>query len=237
MDNLELIIKAHEGDKEARDKLVFENTGLIWSMVKRFTGRGYDVEDLFQIGCVGILKAIDKFDMSFDVKFSTYAVPMILGEIKRFIRDDGMVKVSRSLKENGWKIKTVEAELTAILGREPTIEEMAAKVELSREEIVMTMEANREVDSIHRVVYENDGGEVCLGDQIADECNEDKLENHMVLKKLIEELNDKEKDIIGMRYFGEQTQTQVAEKLGISQVQVSRLEKKILLRLREKMQT
>ena len=237
MDNLELIIKAHEGDKEARDKLVFENTGLIWSMVKRFTGRGYDVEDLFQIGCVGILKAIDKFDMSFDVKFSTYAVPMILGEIKRFIRDDGMVKVSRSLKENGWKIKTVEAELTAILGREPTIEEMAAKVELSREEIVMTMEANREVDSIHRVVYENDGGEVYLGDQIADECNEDKLENHMVLKKLIEELNDKEKDIIGMRYFGEQTQTQVAEKLGISQVQVSRLEKKILLRLREKMQT
>ncbi len=236
MDNLELITRAHDGDKEARDQLVFENTGLIWSMVKRFAGRGYDMEDLFQIGCVGILKAIDKFDMSFEVKFSTYAVPMILGEIKRFIRDDGMVKVSRSLKENGWRIKAVEAELTATLGREPTIDEVAAQVELSREEIVMTLEANRDVDSIHRVVYENDGGEVCLGDQIAGDQVEEKLENHIVLKKLLEELSDKEKDIIGMRYFGEQTQTQVAEKLGISQVQVSRLEKKILLRLREKME-
>ena len=179
MDNLELIMKAHQGDKEARDQLVFENTGLIWSMVKRFTGRGYDAEDLFQIGCVGILKAIDKFDMSFDVKFSTYAVPMILGEIKRFIRDDGMVKVSRSLKENGWRIKTVEAELTSMLGREPTVDEIATRVELTREEIVMTMEANREVDSIHRVVYENDGGEVCLGDQIAGEQEEEKVENHI----------------------------------------------------------
>lgn len=236
MDNLELIEKAHQGDKEARDKLVFENTGLIWSMVKRFTGRGYDAEDLFQIGCVGILKAIDKFDMSFDVKFSTYAVPMILGEIKRFIRDDGMVKVSRSIKENGWKIKAVDAELTAILGREPTVEEIASRVELTREEVVMTLEANKDVDSIHRVVYENDGGEVCLGDQIAGEQEEEKVENHMVLKKLLEELSEKERDIIGMRYFGEQTQTQVADRLGISQVQVSRLEKKILLRLREKME-
>lgn len=236
MDNLELIMKAHQGDKEARDQLVFENTGLIWSMVKRFTGRGYDAEDLFQIGCVGILKAIDKFDMSFDVKFSTYAVPMILGEIKRFIRDDGMVKVSRSLKENGWRIKTVEAELTSMLGREPTVDEIATRVELTREEIVMTMEANREVDSIHRVVYENDGGEVCLGDQIAGEQEEEKVENHMVLRNLLEELSQKERDIIGMRYFGEQTQMQVADRLGISQVQVSRLEKKILLHLRERME-
>ncbi len=235
MDNLELIIKAHEGDKEARDKLVFENTGLIWSMVRRFSGRGHDLEDLFQIGCIGILKAIDKFDMSFDVKFSTYAVPMILGEIKRFIRDDGMVKVSRSLKENGWRIKNAEAELTATLGREPTIEELSSYTELSREEIVMTLEANRDVDSINRVIYENDGSEVCLCDQIPDEQISDKLENHMVLKKLLEELPDKDKEIIAMRYFGEQTQTQVAERLGISQVQVSRLEKKILTRLREKM--
>ena len=235
MDNLELIIKAHEGDKEARDKLVFENTGLIWSMVRRFSGRGHDLEDLFQIGCIGILKAIDKFDMSFDVKFSTYAVPMILGEIKRFIRDDGMVKVSRSLKENGWRIKNAEAELTATLGREPTIEELSSYTELSREEIVMTLEANRDVDSINRVIYENDVSEVCLCDQITDEQISDKLENHMVLKKLLEELPDKDKEIIAMRYFGEQTQTQVAERLGISQVQVSRLEKKILTRLREKM--
>lgn len=232
---MELIAKAHEGDKEARDKLVFENTGLIWSMVRRFSGRGHELEDLFQIGCIGILKAIDKFDMSFDVKFSTYAVPMILGEIKRFIRDDGMVKVSRSLKENGWRIRNAEAELTATLGREPTIDELACHTELTREEIVITLEANRDVDSIHRVIYENDGSEVCLGDQIPDEQVSDKLENHMVLKKLLEELPDKEKEIIAMRYFGEQTQTQVAERLGVSQVQVSRLEKKILMGLREKM--
>lgn len=236
MDNLELIKRAHMGDKEARDGLVFENTGLIWSIVKRFSGRGYDLEDLFQIGCVGILKAIDKFDMSFDVKFSTYAVPMILGEIKRFLRDDGMVKISRSVKENGWKIRTAETELSLKLGREPTIDEIAKHVELSREEVVMTLEANREVESIHKVLYENDGNEVCVGDQVAAKVDDDRLENHLVLKKLLEELPEKEKDIIRMRYFGEKTQTQVAVIMGISQVQVSRLEKKILLRLREKME-
>lgn len=235
MDNLKLIERAHMGDKEARDDLVFENTGLIWSIVRRFAGRGYDPEDLFQIGCVGILKAIDKFDLSYDVKFSTYAVPMILGEIKRFLRDDGMVKVSRSLKENGWKIRNAETELSLKLGREPTIDEIAGFVELTREDVVMTLEANRDVESIHRVLYENDGNEVCVGDQVAAETQDDNLENHLVLKKLLEELPDKEKSIINMRYFGEKTQTQVAEILGISQVQVSRLEKKILLRLREKM--
>lgn len=236
MDNIELIKRAHMGDKKARDQLVFENTGLIWSMVKRFSGRGCDLEDLFQIGCVGILKAIDKFDLAYDVKFSTYAVPMILGEIKRFLRDDGMVKVSRSLKENGWKIRLAETELSAELGREPTIDEVAAKVEMSREDVVMTLEANREVESIHKVVYENDGGEVCIGDQIADKEAGDELENHMVLKNLLAELPEKDKRIIRMRYFSDKTQSQVAEVMGISQVQVSRLEKKILLRLREKME-
>lgn len=230
-----MIKRAHMGDKQARDDLVFENTGLIWSIVRRFSGRGYDPEDLFQIGCVGILKAIDKFDLSFDVKFSTYAVPMILGEIKRFLRDDGMVKVSRSLKENGWRIRNAETELSIKLGREPTIDEIAGFVELSREDVVMTLEANREVESIHKVLYENDGNEVCVGDQVAAESSGDNLENYLVLKKLLEELPEKEKDIIRMRYFGEKTQMQVAEIMGISQVQVSRLEKKILLRLREKM--
>ncbi len=236
MDNIELIKRAHMGDKEARDELVYENTGLIWSMVRRFSGRGYDMEDLFQIGCVGILKAIDKFDLAFDVKFSTYAVPMILGEIKRFLRDDGMMKVSRTLKENGWHIRVAEAELSGELGREPTIDELAKRVEMSREEVVMTIEANREVESLYKVVYDNDGGEVCLGDQIADKNKEEELENHMVLKKLLQELPEKDKSIISMRYFGNKTQSQVAEMMGISQVQVSRLEKKILLRLREKME-
>ena len=236
MDNLELIKLAHMGDKEARDTLVFENTGLIWSIVRRFTGRGYELDDLFQIGCIGILKAIDKFDMTYDVKFSTYAVPMILGEIKRFIRDDGMVKLSRSVKENGWRIRNAESELIASLGREPTIDEIARYIELTREEVVYTLEANREVESINRVIYENEGNEVCIGDQVADKSDGEELVNRIVLKKLIEELKDKEKIIINMRYFSDKTQAQVAESLGISQVQVSRLEKKILLRLREKME-
>ena len=236
MDNIELIKLAHQGDKEARDALVFENTGLIWSIVRRFTGRGYEAEDLFQIGCIGILKAIDKFDMSYDVKFSTYAVPMILGEIKRFIRDDGLVKVSRGIKENGWRIRNAEAELVSILGREPTIEEIASKVELSREEVVLTMEANREVESINRVVYENEGNEVCIGDQVADKKDGEELVNRIVLKKVLEELEDKEKIIIQMRYFMDKTQAQVAENLGVSQVQISRLEKRILRSLREKME-
>lgn len=236
MDNLELIKRAHLGDKAARDQLVCENTGLIWSMVKRFSGRGYDLEDLFQIGCVGILKAIDKFDMTFDVKFSTYAVPMILGEIKRFIRDDGMVKLSRSVKENGWKIRNAETELALKFGREPTIDEIATYVELSREDVVMTMEANRDVESINKVLYENDGNEVCVGDMVCSEENNEKIVNHIVVRKLLEELNDKEKQVIRLRYFNDKTQSQVAMTMGISQVQVSRLEKKILLRLREKME-
>lgn len=236
MDNLELIKLAHMGDKEARDKLVFENTGLIWSIVKRFVGRGHEAEDLFQIGCIGILKAIDKFDMTYDVKFSTYAVPMIMGEIKRFIRDDGMVKVSRLVKENGWRIRNVEAELMGALGREPTIEEIASRVEMSREDVVLTLEANRDVESINRVVYENDGNEVCVGDQVADKSNNEELVNRIVLNSLLKKLSDKEKLIIEMRYFLDKTQSQVAENLGISQVQVSRLEKKILLGLRENME-
>ncbi len=236
MDNLELIKLAHMGDKEARDKLVFENTGLIWSIVKRFVGRGHEAEDLFQIGCIGILNAIDKFDMSYDVKFSTYAVPMIMGEIKRFIRDDGMVKVSRLVKENGWRIRNVEAELMGALGREPTIEEIASRVEMSREDVVLTLEANRDVESINRVVYENDGNEVCVGDQVADKSNNEELVNRIVLNSLLKKLSDKEKLIIEMRYFLDKTQSQVAENLGISQVQVSRLEKKILLGLRENME-
>ena len=174
--------------------------------------------------------------MTYDVKFSTYAVPMILGEIKRFIRDDGMVKLSRSVKENGWRIRNAESELIASLGREPTIDEIARYIEMTREEVVYTLEANREVESINRVIYENEGNEVCIGDQVADKSDGEELVNRIVLKKLIEELKDKEKIIINMRYFSDKTQAQVAESLGISQVQVSRLEKKILLRLREKME-
>jgi len=236
---IRLIEAAHQGDKEARDRLVTENMGLIWSIVRRFSGRGYELEDLFQIGSIGLLKAIDKFDTSYEVKFSTYAVPMIQGEIKRFLRDDGMVKVSRTLKENGWKIKKAAEQLAFQLGRDATLEEIASTTELSVEDIILAMEANEEVESIYRTVYQGDGNEIYLLDKI-ESGEEDtpgqteQLLNHMMLEQLLNELSKDEKKLIMMRYFKEKTQTEVAKELGISQVQVSRLEKKILLRMRGK---
>jgi RNA polymerase sporulation-specific sigma factor len=236
MDTLELIRQAHEGDKEARDRIVKENVGLVWSIVRRFKGRGCEMEDLFQIGCIGILKAIDKFDLSYDVKFSTYAVSLITGEIKRFLRDDGMVKVSRSLKENGWKIHLAAEQLSQKYGREATIDEIAIATELSLEDIVMAMEANVEVESIYKSVYQSDGNEIYLIDRLPEEKDEnEKILNHMMLKQLLGELDEQERQLIELRYFREMTQMQVAKVLGTSQVQVSRMEKKILQKLRGKL--
>ncbi len=230
-----LIEKSHAGDKQAREVLIEKNLGLVHHIVKRFLNRGVDAEDLFQIGCIGLMKAIDKFDLGFDVKFSTYAVPMISGEIKRFLRDDGMVKVSRSLKENGWKITRAREQFQHEHGREPTLEEIAKVTGLSTEEAVMAMDAGAEVESIYKSIYQSDGNEIYLVDQIASKNNErEKLLNHMLLKQLLSELEGEEKELIRLRYFQGKTQTEVAERLGISQVQVSRLEKKILRRLRDK---
>lgn len=241
-DTKELILRAHNGDKAARDKLVLENIGLVYSVSRRFAGRGYELEDINQIGTIGLIKAIDKFDDSFDVRFSTYAVPMIAGEIKRFLRDDGMLKVSRSLKENGYRIKKASDELVSQNGREATIEELAAATELSVEDVVMALEANTDVESIYRTIYQNDGNEVYLvdklsgssGDTIKDEFAgaQEQLLNSILLEQLLAELDELEGKLIMLRYFKEMTQTQVADKLGISQVQVSRLEKKILRKLR-----
>lgn len=238
-DVIRLIEAAHRGDKEARDRLVTENMGLVWSIVRRFSGRGYELEDLFQIGSIGLLKAIDKFDTSYEVKFSTYAVPMIQGEIKRFLRDDGMVKVSRTLKENGWKVKKAAEQLAFKLGRDATLEEIATTTELSVEDIIMAMEANEEVESIYRTVYQGDGNEIYLLDKIESGGNgeigqTETLLNHMMLEQLLDELSIEEKKLIILRYYKEKTQMEVAKELGISQVQVSRLEKKILLRMRGK---
>lgn len=230
-----LIEKSHAGDKQAREVLIEKNLGLVHHIVKRFLNRGVDAEDLFQIGCIGLMKAIDKFDLAFDVKFSTYAVPMISGEIKRFLRDDGMVKVSRSLKENGWKITRAREQFQHEHGREPTLEEIAKVTGLSTEEVVMAMDAGAEVESIYKSIYQSDGNEIYLVDQIASKNNErEKLLNHMLLKQLLSELEGEEKELIRLRYFQGKTQTEVAERLGISQVQVSRLEKRILRRLRDK---
>lgn len=241
-DTKELILRAHNGDKAARDKLVLENIGLVYSVSRRFAGRGYELEDINQIGTIGLIKAIDKFDDSFDVRFSTYAVPMIAGEIKRFLRDDGMLKVSRSLKENGYRIKKASDELVSQNGREATIEELAAATELSVEDVVMALEANTDVESIYRTIYQNDGNEVYLvdklsgssGDTVRDEFAgaQEQLLNSILLEQLLAELDEMEGKLIMLRYFKEMTQIQVADKLGISQVQVSRLEKKILRKLR-----
>lgn len=229
-----LIKRAHEGDKEARERLVEENVGLIWCVVKRFTGRGTDMEDLFQIGSIGLLKAIDKFDLTYDVKFSTYAVPMISGEIKRFLRDDGMIKVSRSLKELSYKTFLAREELIHQYGREPTLEELSEKLQVDKEEIVQAMEAGSEVESIYKVIHPSEGQEILLMDKLEEEeRQEEKILNHMMLKQLLETLDKDERQLIYLRYFQNQTQSAVGKMLGISQVQVSRLEKRIIENLRK----
>ncbi len=230
-----LIKRSHDGDKEAREQLVEENVGLVWCVVKRFYGRGTDAEDLFQIGSIGLLKAIDKFDLSYDVKFSTYAVPMISGEIKRFLRDDGMIKVSRSLKELAYKSVQAREKLTDSLGREPTLEELAEETGVDKEEIVQAMEAGGEVESLYRPIHQKEGSEIRLLDRIEErERREDKILDTMVLKQLLETLDAKERQLIYLRYFADRTQSDVGKIMGISQVQVSRMEKRIIENLRRK---
>lgn len=239
---VELMEQAHGGDKRARDCLVSENLGLVHAVARRFDNRGHDREEIFQIGCIGLMKAIDKFDVSLQLAFSTYAVPMITGEIRRFLRDDGMVKVSRTLKENGYKISRARENLVRELGREPCMEEIAAAVELRPEEIVLALEANREVESIYQPVYERDGDELLLIDQIdggdgggREEPEKEAVLNQMVVSQLLDMLGEQERRLIELRYFDGKTQSEVAGILGMSQVQVSRTEKRTLLRLREKM--
>lgn len=230
-----LIRRAHEGDENARAQLVEENTGLIWCVVKRFYGRGTEAEDLFQIGSIGLLKAIDKFDLGYDVKFSTYAVPMITGEIKRYLRDQGMIKVSRSLKEINAKAYRVHEALFAERGREPGLEEIAEKIAVTREELVMAMEAGAQIESLQKMIYQGDGSGIVLEDKIEEpENGQESLLNKMLLEQLLGSLEAKERELIYLRFFQEKTQMQIAGELGISQVQVSRMEKKILKVLRER---
>lgn len=232
-----LIAKSQQGDKQAREVLIENNLGLVHAIVRRFVGRGVEPEDLFQIGTIGLMKAIDHFDLNYDVKFSTYAVPLISGEMKRFLRDDGPVKVSRTLKEQAMKVGQVRQILQAELSREPTLQEIAQRAELSVEEIVAATEADYKVESIYAPVYRNDGSEVMLMDMLGREDEEkEALLNRMLLKQLLQGLNETESTLIHMRYFQEKTQTEVAKELGISQVQVSRLEKKILLAMRARAQ-
>lgn len=238
METLEQIKRARAGDKLAREQVIKDNMALVYSIVKRFIGRGYELEDLAQIGAIGLIKAVDNFNLNFDVKFSTYAVPMITGEIKRFLRDDGMVKVSRSLKENGFRIRREAERLAGELGREATLEELSAATELKKEDIVMALEAANEVESLHKTVFQKEGSEISLMDRIPSFVNEsEEVVNKLLLQQLLKELEQKERRLIELRYFEEKTQTQVAEILNMNQVQVSRMEKKILKNMRSKICT
>lgn len=231
-----LIQRSHNGDEEARAQLVEENTGLVWCIVKRFYNRGAEAEDLFQIGSIGLLKAIDKFDLSYDVKFSTYAVPMISGEIKRFLRDDGMIKVSRSLKELAHRAYSCEAVMQEKLGRDPTVTELAEELGVETEELTMALEASGDIESLHKPIYQKEGQEIRLMDKLPQkEEGEEKILDHILLKQLLSYLDKEERQLIYLRYFADQTQSQVGKQMGISQVQVSRMEKKILKNLREQL--
>ena len=228
----ELIALAQAGDKFARQQMIEGNTRLVWSIVQRFASRGADLEDLFQIGCIGLMKSVDKFDLSYEVKFSTYAVPMIIGEIQRFLRDDGMVKISRSIRELNFKIRHATDDFLKVHERQPTILELASILEVSREEIVMATDALRDPASLQEQLYENDSGDaLTLMDQMRDERSE-KSFDHIPLRELVEKLEKREQMIIYLRYYLDCTQSDIAERLGISQVQVSRLEKKILSQLK-----
>jgi len=231
----ELIRQSQAGEKQAKEQLITMHSGLIWNVVRRFTGRGVELEDLYQIGAIGLIRAIDKFDFSYDVKFSTYAVPLISGEIKRFLRDDGMIKVSRNLKENQWKIKKSMEIFLHEHGREATVEELSEMLEMEPEEIVLSMEAVVEIESMEQSMYSGEGKEVSLKERIADEKNEEEeLMYKLFLRQLLQGLDKRDRELIFLRYFENKTQTEVAKILGISQVQVSRLEKKILRQMKER---
>jgi RNA polymerase sporulation-specific sigma factor len=228
-ETIELILMAQKGNKDAKDSLVKHNIGLIKSVLRGFTNRGYDMDDLFQIGSIGLLKAINKFDISYNVKFSTYAVPMIAGEIKRFLRDDGIIKVSRSLKQTANKVKYAQENLSKILGREPTIQEISDELNIDKEEIVMALESSYQPDYLYDVVHQNDGNPLYLIDKISlEEHSEGDIIDSILLKEMLSRLKERDRQIIVLRYFKDKTQVEVAKMLGISQVQVSRIEKRII---------
>ena len=226
----ELIRLAQKGDKDAAEKLVSENSGLIWSVARRFIGRGAETDDLYQLGCLGFLKAVEGFDLEFGTQFSTYAVPKISGEIRRFLRDDGTLKVSRSLKEQAASIRSVRSKLTTLLGREPTIQELSDQTGFSPEEIAMAETATAATESIHQETGE-DG--FCLENVLTDTESEEQMVEKIALRQAVEKLPERERLVIQLRYYHSLTQQRVAKVMNVSQVQVSRIEKKALEKIRE----
>jgi RNA polymerase sporulation-specific sigma factor len=228
----ELLTRSQTGDTKAREKLINCNLRLVFNLVQRFINRGYEPEDLFQIGTIGLIKAIDKFNLSYNVKFSTYAVPMIIGEIRRFLRDDNPVKVSRSLKENAYRISKARDALTKELGRDPTLQEIADTVDIPMDEIIMSLEAVQAPASINETLYQDDGDPIFIIDQLSSEKEDNAWFEKLAIKEVLNKLSDKEREIILMRFYYDKTQTEVANIVGLSQVQVSRIERQALKRFK-----
>ena len=230
----EEILKAQDNDKEAMSNIIENNSGLLWSIVKRFLGRGYDAEELYQIACIGFIKSIKRFDTSLNLRLSTYAVPYIMGEIKRFIRDDGPIKVSRSLKELCSKVKEIQREYLCKKGEYINISEISKILKVSKEEVAMALEAEKPMDSINEESYDEQKGETKISKISNGEDETNLLIDKICINNLIEQLDKRDRQIILLRYYRGKTQSEVAKLLGISQVQISRIEKKILLSMREK---
>lgn len=233
-ETLELIGKSQVGDRNSEETLIKRNVGLISTIAKRFINRGYEFEDLFQIGSIGLIKAIKNFDTKFNVRFSTYAVPMIMGEIKRFIRDDGIIKVSRSMKDTAKKAKMTKERLSKEFGRDPTISEIARELDVSPEDLVVAMDSMVSPEYLYDIIHQDDGSPVLLIDKLSEDKDTDsEITDRIALKEVLNKLEPKARQIIILRYFKDKTQTEIAKMLGISQVQVSRIEKKVLSKMKD----
>lgn len=229
----ELFKKMNEGDKEAREKLINGNLRLVLSVIQRFCGRGENADDLFQVGCVGLIKAIDNFDTSLDIQLSTYGVPMIIGEIRRYLRDNNMVRVSRSVRDLAYKVLQAKEKLSRENGKEPTVEEIAKELDVEKEEIVLSLDAIQDPVSLQEPVYNDGADSLYIEDQVKDKKNTDELwAENITMNEALKRLNDKERMIIDKRFFLGRTQMEVADEIGISQAQVSRLEKTALEHMR-----
>ena len=229
----ELFKKMHEGDKEAREKLINGNLRLVLSVIQRFCGRGENADDLFQVGCVGLIKAIDNFDTSLDIQLSTYGVPMIIGEVRIYLRDNNMVRVSRSVRDLAYKVLQAKEKLTRENGKEPTIDELAKELEVEKEDIVLSLDAIQDPVSLQEPVYNDGADSLSIMDQVKDKKNTDELwAENITMNEALKKLNEKERMIIDKRFFMGRTQMEVAEEIGISQAQVSRLEKTAIEHIR-----
>ncbi len=232
-EKMRLLKLSREGDKKAREELVNGNLRLVLSVIQRFTQRGENLDDLFQVGCIGLIKSIDNFDMSQNVRFSTYAVPMIIGEIRRYLRDNNAIRISRSMRDTAYKAMQVKERLTTRNLREPTVEEIAKELELPREEVVMALESIVEPVSLYEPVYSDGGDTIYVMDQVGDHNDDNNWLDEIALKEAIRGLNDREKKILNLRFFKGMTQIEVSAEIGISQAQVSRLEKGALERIKK----